>query len=147
MKVTNLMGRYPAMTWFTYSMPEIIHTYFSLPLNQNLQQDKKEKNMEILQKEINYKLFQYHVRRKTKAIEYWLHNSLHPSMHFLVHQQTTAFGFRASQLNELHCKAGKTETYIFSLLVAIHVLLNSTVGLSTTEVRQYTIICQNVYNS
>ena len=31
MKVTNLMGRYPAiMTWFTYSMPEIIHTHFSL---------------------------------------------------------------------------------------------------------------------
>jgi hypothetical protein len=34
MKVTNLTGRYPAiMTWFTHSMPEIIHTHFSLPLN------------------------------------------------------------------------------------------------------------------
>jgi len=32
--VTNKMWRYPAiMTWFIYSMPEKIHTHFSLPLN------------------------------------------------------------------------------------------------------------------
>jgi hypothetical protein len=38
MKVTNLMGRYPAtMTWLSDSMPEIIYTHFSLPLNYNLQ--------------------------------------------------------------------------------------------------------------
>jgi hypothetical protein len=46
MKVTDLMGRYPAiMTLFTYS-PEKMHTHFCLPLNYNLQQDKKHCNTE-----------------------------------------------------------------------------------------------------